>query len=742
MRRAAALLVVVFLGAAAAAMAAEGDLDPGFNGGQPVLVSPGPSGSTTNLAAVAKQADGKVVVVGSTDGGNGVGFGTWVIERFLGSGQPDPSFGTHGVVELNMGQGSATGVVVQPTDQRIVVGGTSGPLGSAGAEFVRLNPFGTLDGSFGGTGKVQLSSNAVGMGTTGKLAAGADGTLFLAGDGFDSMFRQVPAIASVTSNGTPNAWAPGGILVPAAPSAAKSPALAAVAVSNGTVFFGGSFFDASFVRHGLLGAVNGSTGGAIAGFGSGGELTLGPTTAINDLLIAADGRLKAAGFSSVAGASGTGAMFASFKTSGTVPTDTAFGHSGTVAIGGVAGAPNNGNAITEANGKLFEATTAVLADNSTQIALAAVDERTGALDTALGPAGYRRYSIGTGSFSTGIADPAGDTGSDAVVTGEVDIAGGLRKGVLSAARIAGKRRKRPKADLAIEPVGSYPKITMEVKRVGDRFIPEANVTERFKIPNHPIIDALQEQAVAGTGALGVSLLTQSRQKLIVKGPAVHDCLIADDYTASCAVNPIPPFEARELSVTFGFILHPLSANDETTQLIVNGGPNDPTTPDKLSYVISVDEPSSTPAAVQGGVSGTVFRGVSQYTEPEPAADGVTIRAGHPGRRIKAVRVGILASKGSAHRAGAVCKWISNLAGRVITKPAHHGACDSPVYIKARIVGNAAPGGRVHWRLELHTHLKAGRYTEFVSAANTEGVIEGFGGVFPRGDRKAFSCPRC
>lgn len=46
-----------------------------------MVVFAGPAGSATNALGVAKQSDGKIVVVGATDSGNGVGSGTWVIER-------------------------------------------------------------------------------------------------------------------------------------------------------------------------------------------------------------------------------------------------------------------------------------------------------------------------------------------------------------------------------------------------------------------------------------------------------------------------------------------------------------------------------------------------------------------------------------------------------------------------------------------------------------------------------------
>lgn len=234
---------------------------------------------------------------------------------------------------------------------------------------------------------------------------GKDGKLFLAGSVSDSNTatpQSLGAIASVSSGGAQNPWASGGILVP---STAPHTAAAAVAVAdNGTVFWGGQQFDSSFASHAILGAVNGSGGTPVAAFGSGGVfMPFGIGTAINGLMLATDGKLKVAGFGTGTGP-GTGALIASFNTSGANPTDTAFGSGGKVIVGGAANTPNNANAITEQNGNLFAATTAVLADSSTQIALVGVNEKTGALDTGLGPAGFRIYGTGSRSFSTAIAD--------------------------------------------------------------------------------------------------------------------------------------------------------------------------------------------------------------------------------------------------------------------------------------------------------------------------------------------------
>ena len=424
--------VAALAGMSSLALAAgEGDPDPGFNAGQPVVVAAGPSGSATKLVAVAKQADGKVVVVGNTDSGNGSGSGTWVIERYLTSGQLDSGFGSAGIVKLGLGGvTSATGLVVQPSDQRILVGGQRYSGGAFGAEFVRLNADGSLDTSFGGSGEVFLSRSGVSVLGTGGLALDASGNAYLAGGGMQGS-SSVGVIAGVTPTGAPDGWASGGILVPDTSSAGPSAQLSGVAVSGGTVFFAGAASDSSQNSYGLMGAVNASNGSAVSAFGSGGVFRLAQNTALNGVLVAADGKLKATGFG-VGSGPGTGALIASFNASGANPTDPSFGSGGQVIVGGAANQPNNGNAITEANGKLFVAATAALADGSTQVSLVGVDEKTGALDTGLGSGGYRVYGFGAQSYATAAADPNGDLFLAGVVQ---QTKNGVDQGLLAAVQL-------------------------------------------------------------------------------------------------------------------------------------------------------------------------------------------------------------------------------------------------------------------------------------------------------------------
>jgi len=128
-----------------------GDLDPSFGIGGKVYAIPG---NFIPAEDVAVQADGKLILVGSTLGPDNTQ--DFAVVRLNSNGSPDNGFGSSGYVGIPFDTGfneMATAVVVQ-SDGKIVVSG-SVQLGSAGWDFgvVRLNSNGTIDGTYNTTGK-------------------------------------------------------------------------------------------------------------------------------------------------------------------------------------------------------------------------------------------------------------------------------------------------------------------------------------------------------------------------------------------------------------------------------------------------------------------------------------------------------------------------------------------------------------------------------------------------------------
>ncbi len=160
------LAVGLFLALPALTLAAPGDLDLSFgNGG--IVISRGNSFNHLNSAlGMAIQSDGKIVVVG--DGS--ISGPTWdfAVVRYNPDGSLDTSFGGTGIVVTPVGNShdQAYSVAIQ-ADGKIVVAGSIcngvGNCSSAGSSLavVRYNPNGSLDTSFGGTGKVINSASTL-----------------------------------------------------------------------------------------------------------------------------------------------------------------------------------------------------------------------------------------------------------------------------------------------------------------------------------------------------------------------------------------------------------------------------------------------------------------------------------------------------------------------------------------------------------------------------------------------------
>jgi uncharacterized delta-60 repeat protein len=121
----------------------DGTLDNSFNSGGVRTID---FGGTDHAEAVAIQADGKIVVVGSTSNGDNI-----AVARLTAAGALDTSFDTDGLKTIDFtGAGESGNAVVIQSDGKIVIAGTTG----SNFAFVRLNAAdGSFDTTFNGTGK-------------------------------------------------------------------------------------------------------------------------------------------------------------------------------------------------------------------------------------------------------------------------------------------------------------------------------------------------------------------------------------------------------------------------------------------------------------------------------------------------------------------------------------------------------------------------------------------------------------
>jgi uncharacterized delta-60 repeat protein len=122
--------------------------------------------------AVAIQPDGRIVVAGWTTNGYDA-----VVWRLNDNGSFDPGFDRNGALTLDAGGSEAAYAIALQTDGKIVLSGSSSIGGDA--TVYRITPSGTPDGTFGAGGAVALDSggwnvgHAVAVQPNGKIVVGA-----------------------------------------------------------------------------------------------------------------------------------------------------------------------------------------------------------------------------------------------------------------------------------------------------------------------------------------------------------------------------------------------------------------------------------------------------------------------------------------------------------------------------------------------------------------------------------------
>ncbi|MFI6006039.1 calcium-binding protein [Streptomyces sp. NPDC051366] len=184
---AAALGLALVLALPGAALAAPGDPDPTFGpDGRVVTSFPG----FAEGHDIARQADGKLVVVGLSEGG-------FALARYNTNGSLDSAFAGDGTVTSDFGGGShsANAVAIQPSDGKIVVAGTTEVVAEEGGgccffSVARYNTDGSPDTGFGDGGLVRVDEFG-GSADGADVAVQPDGKIIAAGKGGGGGFALV-----------------------------------------------------------------------------------------------------------------------------------------------------------------------------------------------------------------------------------------------------------------------------------------------------------------------------------------------------------------------------------------------------------------------------------------------------------------------------------------------------------------------------------------------------------------------
>jgi uncharacterized delta-60 repeat protein len=162
-----------------AAQATPGALDPTFGTGGKVTTAIG--ADDASASALALQPDGKLVAAGGSKNGS---IYLFALARYNPNGSLDTSFNDTGTVTTAIGDDGddvAYALALQP-DGKLVAAGFSFNYQTGARVFalVRYNPSGSLDTSFGGTGKVTTAIG--GDNAAYALALQPDGELVAAGE--------------------------------------------------------------------------------------------------------------------------------------------------------------------------------------------------------------------------------------------------------------------------------------------------------------------------------------------------------------------------------------------------------------------------------------------------------------------------------------------------------------------------------------------------------------------------------
>jgi uncharacterized delta-60 repeat protein len=153
----------------------DGSLDPSFGSGGKVSTA---FSGAQSIQAVALQTDGRILLVGSTSVTGQIVATNFLVVRLNADGSLDSTFGNSGKVATDFfgNYDQANSIAVQP-DGRIIVGGivTNAGPGSLTSALVRYDSDGSLDATFGNGGKVItdfMRSSSVFVGAIGLLGDG------------------------------------------------------------------------------------------------------------------------------------------------------------------------------------------------------------------------------------------------------------------------------------------------------------------------------------------------------------------------------------------------------------------------------------------------------------------------------------------------------------------------------------------------------------------------------------------
>ncbi len=405
--------VMVLIMSGQIAQAVDGDLDPTFGTDGKVLTD---FDQTTDIAnAVAIQADGKIVVVGTTYRDNDFSTEDFAVARYNPDGTLDKTFGVGGKVQTDFPNlaAVASSVVVQP-DGKIVVAGGAFPLFTFLGDFkvVRYNSNGSLDTSFGDGGVVTTTfpegSYAFDVALQDDSKIIAAGTVFVdfnPGESSNTDF----ALARYNPDGTPDTTFGNGGQVSTDFLGLEDDAFSLLIQPDGKIVAVGSandpatFYDFAAVRYLNNGTID-------ATFGDGGKVhtDLGDQNfdRARSAALQPGGHIVAAGFAISQNGGVQNFAVTRYTASGVL--DTSFGAGGVTQIDFGSCCQSANKVLLQPNGKIITVGYANTESSDSDFLLARLTSD-GSLDSTFGAGGKVRTSFGdlNGGANGAVLQPDG-----------------------------------------------------------------------------------------------------------------------------------------------------------------------------------------------------------------------------------------------------------------------------------------------------------------------------------------------
>jgi uncharacterized delta-60 repeat protein len=280
-----------------------GSLDTSFGTGGKTTTSIGNYQDDPN--AVFLQPDGKILVAGTSLHYKGyTGNGDMALVRYNANGSLDTTFGTKGMLTTTFSKDSSDfgTAVTELADGRIVLAGSVSDSAGVDFELVRLSAVGALDTTFGTGGRVWIHFPSMSVnGSLVKVVVQTDGKMVVSGNAWGASVSYA-ALARLNVNGTLDAsFASGGEAVAQVSDTNSHFGGLALQTDGKLVMAGQSFTPAGQSNVMTLVRFN-SNGSLDSAFASNGLLTVTSNSpywdaGLNDVAIAGDGKIIAAGFS-------------------------------------------------------------------------------------------------------------------------------------------------------------------------------------------------------------------------------------------------------------------------------------------------------------------------------------------------------------------------------------------------------------------------------------------------------------